>query len=138
MMFMIFVVVLFLQLLFNSLFISLVYYRHKKREQNVFDYRKPVLLYIFLSNSIGLFFTAFIGTDKIFISNSFESYFYPCLGFFISLALSLIILNFVVFKSQREYLYDMIMILILCAPYIVFLPIIINLFVCIGVCSPIQ
>ncbi len=134
---MIFVLILAFHCVLWIFFINCIYNRNKK-STTAYDYRKKALLSVVFSNSIGFIIFVFWGNYRIFISNSFDSYFYPILSFFISAILILCLLHFEVFQKQKMYLKDTLKISLSCSPYIMFIPIINNTMVCFGAYHGIQ
>lgn len=130
--------VLVMHSLLYLLFIKLIYDRHLKKDKSIIDYRKPVLRSVFTIDCIGFLFVAFIGKDRVLMYNTFESYFFPIVGFFASVALSFYFIFFVVFKAQKKYIGDTVKVLLCCSPYLLFLPLINNLFVTLGFYSAIH
>ena len=127
-----FILIMAFHCLLWLLFINLIYFRNKKSKTDL-DYRKKVLLSVAFSNFIGFIVFVFFGNYRIFISNSFDSYFYPLLSFFISDVLTLCLLYFAVFQKQKGYLKEALKITLSCSPYIMFIPILNNILVSFGV-----
>lgn len=95
------------------------------------DFRKKASFYTLFSNTIGLVFLVFTGGWHVLMTYSPESYFFPVVGFLISVLLNFCLLYYFLFEGKK-YLTDIIKIVVFCSPYYLLLPIILNLLVFLG------
>ena len=129
--FIIFIIIIFIIYLLWLLLISFIYNRHLKRDSEIMDFRKKASFYTLFSNTIGLVFLVFTGGWHVLMTYSPESYFFPVVGFLISVLLNFCLLYYFLFEGKK-YLTDIIKIVVFCSPYYLLLPIILNLLVFLG------
>ena len=104
---------------------ALVYASHRKKESDIKDFRLRTTLYSLISTGVGLVFIILPNFSGILVWDSFESYFFPSLGFLVAVLFN-ILFQSILFYQDKRYKFDRIKILLLCEPYAFFLLIIYN------------
>ena len=99
---------------------ALVYAFHRKRESDIKDFRLKTSLYSLISTCVGLFFVILPILNGNPLWYSFESYFFPSLGFLVAVLFN-ILFQSILFYQDKRYKFDRIKILLLCEPYFFFI-----------------